>query len=75
MLGKRCAAVRLLFSRPQTADGVLTKLKGLWLLDVGWREIDAWPAEQSPRLAALPSRLRQSNARVESTGLRPATQL
>jgi len=36
--------------------------------------MDERSAEQSPRLAAVPSRLRQPNARLESTGLRPATQ-
>ena len=58
----------------RSADGVLTGLKGPWLLDVGWREIDERSAEQSPRLEPLFSRLRQPNARLESTGLRPATQ-
>ncbi len=53
---------------------MLTKLKGPWPLDVGWRDIDERSAEQSPRLAVRSSRLRQPNARLESTGLRPATQ-
>jgi hypothetical protein len=38
------------------------------------REIDEQSAEQSPRLAVRSSRLRQPNARLESTGLQPATQ-
>ncbi len=45
-----------------------------WLLDGGEREIDEWSAEPSPRLEPLFSRLRQANARFESTGLRPAPQ-
>jgi hypothetical protein len=62
------------FIRPQAADGVLTGMKGPWLLDVGWRELDERSAEPSPRLAVRSSRLRQPNARLKSTGLQPATQ-
>jgi hypothetical protein len=46
----------------------------LRLLNDRWRDIDERSAEQSPRLDPLSSRLRQPNARLESTGLRPATQ-
>jgi hypothetical protein len=53
------------------ADGV----EGPQLLDVRERGIDERSAERSPCLAVLPSGLRLPNARLESTDLRPATQL
>ena len=64
-----------MFSQLQTADEVLTGFpREPWRLDVGWRGIDELSAEQSPRLDPLFSRLRQPNAWLESTSLRPATQ-
>jgi hypothetical protein len=79
---KRTAFTRV-FQKPQVTADVQPAAGGGWgadgyeeavALDMRWREIDDWSAERSPRLAVRSSRLRQPNARLESTGLRPATQ-